>query len=123
MIEIRITSEATLSLLLDRMRFELHQRQRCGFLRKGLRLEDLSYKELYSIVESSIFDTVFLMPMELITHQTNLLSIITDTVKSLSRIFHKEQFLLFKLNHAEKLIEPIIIYLSQHAGNEEFTNN
>lgn len=123
MIEIRITSEAALALLLDRMRFELNQRQRCGFIRKGLRLEDLNYGELYSIVEASIFDTIFLMPVELITHQTNLISIITDTVKSLTRIFNKEQFLLFSSKKAERIIEPIIIYLKKQIKSEGYSNN
>ncbi len=123
MIEIRITSEAALALLLDRMRFELHQRQKSGSAPKESRLEDLSYKELYSIVEASVFDTIFLMPVELIIHQTNLLSIITDAIKSLSRIFHKEQFLLFKSKQAEKLIEPIIIYLNRQVSSEEYRNN
>ncbi|MBI1939468.1 MAG: hypothetical protein HYS25_15270 [Ignavibacteriales bacterium] len=123
MIEIRITTEAALSMLLERMKFELRQRQRAGLMMKELRLEDLSYKELFSVVEASVFDTIFLMPVELITHQTNLTSIITDTVRSLARIYKREEFALFTNKRAVKLIEPIVKYFARIGGAKDFQNN
>lgn len=123
MIEIRITTEAALSMLLERMKFELRQRQRAGLMMKELRLENLSYKELFSVVEASVFDTIFLMPVELITHQTNLTSIITDTVRSLARIYKREEFALFTNKHAVKLIAPIVKYFSKISDQKDFQNN
>lgn len=123
MIEIRITIEAALSLLLERMRLELNLRQRCGLISKGLRLEDLNYKELMKIVEASLFDTVFLLPVDIILLESNLVYILTETVKALSRIFKKEEFSLFNSKKAKKLIKPIIKYLTTHTKDDSFKNN
>lgn len=89
----------------------------------GLRLEELPYKQLYSIVETSIFDTVFLLPVDLITNETNLNYIITGTVKALARIFHYEEFSLFSNKQTKKLLEPIYEYLTKQLETKEFERN
>lgn len=123
MLEIRITIEAALSLLLERMRIELRNRQNCGLILKGLRLEDLNYKELMKIVEASIFDTLFLLPIDLILQESNIVYVLTETVKALARIFKKEEFALFNSRQAKKLIKPIVKYLLNSTKEDNFKYN
>ena len=110
MIEIKITIDTALSLLLDRMKFELKLRQKQGVIKPGLRLENLSYKDLRNLIEASVFDTVFLLPVDLITSETNLVQIITGTVRALAKVFHREEFLLYTSQQAKKLVDPIYNY-------------
>lgn len=123
MIEIRITIDTALNMLLNRMKLELSFRQRSCIIFKDLRLENLSYKELFPIVESSIFDTVFLLPIDLITNETNLNYIITGTVKTLSRIFHHEEFSLFSNRQTKTLLEPIYDYLNKQLETKNYEKN
>lgn len=123
MIEIKITIDSALQLLLERMRFELRLRQKSGMIKQGLRLEDLPYSDLILVLESSIFDTIFLLPYEIITSQTNLVSIITATVRALSRVLHKEEFLLFSEKKSHNLIAPIRKFLIQETRVNNFLKN
>ncbi|MDQ7818778.1 MAG: hypothetical protein RDU14_17255 [Melioribacteraceae bacterium] len=123
MIEIRITVEAALALLLERMKFELKFRQKAGIISKGSRMEDLSYKQLLEVAEASIFDTIFLLPSDLIVQESNLSFIITEAVKSLARIYKKEKFQSFSNKKAKSLLQPIIDYFSSLPEEKEFRNN
>lgn len=123
MIEIKISLDNTLQLLLERMKFELRIRQKSGMIKSGVRLEDLSYNETLKLVESSIVDTVFLLPMEIIKSQTNLVSIITTTVRALSKVLRKEEFLLFSEMQARNLVEPIRIRLKNETRANNFLKN
>lgn len=123
MIEIKITIDSALSLLLERMNLELKLRQRDMIIHKGLQLEDLSYNQLFLIVEASIFDTIFLLPIDLVSQETNLINIITGTVKALSRVLHREEFKLFSVQQAAKLIQPITNYFQLQLRSKNFSNN
>ncbi len=123
MIEIKITIDNALQLLMERMKFELRNRQKSGMIKHGVRLEDLSYHELLKIVESSVFDTIFLLPVEIITSQTNLVSIITSTIKALNRVLNKEEFLLFSDRQTLNLIEPIRKFLSNNTKSNNYLKN
>jgi len=123
MIEIKITIDTALNMLLNRMKIELNLRQKSGMIMSGLRLENLSYKQLYPVVEAAIFDTVFLLPMDLIINESNLKYIITETVKTLARIFHHEEFVLFSNNQTKKLLDPIYNYLNVQLGTKDYERN
>lgn len=123
MIEIKITIDSALGLLLERMNLELKLRQRDMMLPKGLRLENLSYSQLFLIVETSIFDTIFLLPIDLVSQETNLINIITGTVRALSRVLHREEFELFSTQQAARLIQPIISYFQSQLKWKNFPNN
>jgi hypothetical protein len=107
MIEIKITVDAALSLLLERMKYELKIRQKDGLIPKGIRIENLTYSELISIVETSVFDTVFLLPIEIIRTENNLAKIVTDAVRALSKALHREEFQLYSQEQAKKIISSI----------------
>ena len=123
MIEIKITTDSALQLLLERMKFELRLRQKSGLLQPGLRLEDLPYKEVFRIVEASVFDTIFLLPVEIVTSQSNLVSIIASTVKALSHVLNREEFMLFTEPHSLRLIEPIRKFFLNGTKNSNFRMN
>ncbi len=123
MIEIKITTDSALRLLMERMKFELRLRQKSGMIKYRSHLEDLSFSEAMQLVESSVFDTIFLLPVEIITSQTNLVSIITSTVRALSRVLHKEEFLLFNEKQSRNLIEPIRKFLIQETRANNFLKN
>ncbi|MBM4170401.1 MAG: hypothetical protein FJ214_00850 [Ignavibacteria bacterium] len=123
MIEIKITIEAALTLLLERMKFELKFRQKGGLIHPNLKLEELSYDQQLEIVEAAIFDTILLLPFDLILQETNLVYIITETVKSLSFILKKEQFINYSQKKARKLIQPIIKNFASIETNKDFQYN
>ena len=123
MIEIRITIDTALTLLVERMKFELELRQKRNLIKPGYKLENLSYKELMKIVEVSIFDTVFLLPVELINSETNLIQIVTKTVHALAKALNREEFILYTQQQAQKLIQPIYIYIQQALKDKTFTYN
>lgn len=123
MIEIKITIDSALNLLLERMNLELKLRQRDMIIPKGSHLEELSFKQLLSIAEASVFDTVFLLPIDLVSRETNLVNIITGTVRALSRIFRKEEFTLYSTKQAQKLIQPIINHFQSQLSLKNFSNN
>jgi len=123
MIEIRITIEAIISILIEKMKIELRQRQRCGLIPIGLRLEDLSYYQLIKIVEASIFDTLFMLPIDLVLMESNIAQLITEAVKTLSRIFKKEEFSMFNKRQAQKIINRVTKFLSESTKTDNFKNN
>jgi len=123
MIEIRITIEAIISILIEKMKIELRQRQRCGLIPIGLRLEDLSYNQLIKIVEASIFDTLFMLPIDLVLMESNIAQLITEAVKTLSRIFKKEEFSMFNKRQAQKIINRVTKFLSESTKTDNFKNN
>lgn len=123
MLEIKITIDSALGLLLERMNLELKLRQRDMIIPKGLRLENLSFNQLFLIVEASIFDTIFLLPIDLVSKETNLVNIITGTVRALARVLHKEEFELFSTQQASNLIQPIINYFQSQLSRKNFPTN
>jgi len=123
MIEIRITIEAIISILIEKMKIELRQRQRCGLIPIGLRLEDLSYNQLIKIVEASIFDTLFMLPIDLVLMESNIAQLITEAVKTLARIFKKEEFSMFNKRQAQKIINRVTKFLSESTKTDNFKNN
>lgn len=123
MIEIRITIDTALSLLLERMKFELKLRQRQKMIKPGLSLEQLSQKDLLELVEASVFDTIFLLPIDLIKSDSNLTQIIISTIHALSRVLHRDDLLLYSSKRAKGLIEPIFDYFQNSLKDKQFTFN
>ncbi len=123
MIEIKITVDAALGLLLERMKFELLIRQKSGLISDGYRLENLSYKELKSIVEFAVFDTIFLLPVEIICNETNLAQIVGGAVRALSKVLHREEFQLYSQNDAAKIISLIRNYFEKNLSESALNQN
>ena len=123
MIEIRITIDAALSLLLERMKSELKLRKANNIVPPYQKLEFLSLGDLMKIVETSIFDIVILMPTDLLASDTNLAQIISGTVKALSKVLNREELQLYSSEKAQKLIGPAICYVEKSLQIKSFSNN
>jgi hypothetical protein len=123
MLEIKITIDDALQLLLERMKFELRMRQKAGKIPAILRIENLTYKELMPIIDSAIFDTVFSLPADILASETNLTRIITSTVHALAKILNKEEFVLFSEKNAHRLIQPIVLEIQAQSKESNFLQN
>jgi len=123
MIEIKISIDTALTLLLDRMKFEMKSRKKIGLIEPGLRLENLAYKDLIDLLEASIFDTVFLLPVELLIVESNLPQIINETIQSLSRILFREELLLFSNKKIAALLKPIVHFFKKAGKDQDFSFN
>ena len=123
MIEIKITIDVAVTLLFERMKFELLIRQRQGILNSGLKFENLSYGEIFEIMEASVFDTVLSLPVDLLASETNLMQIITQTVHSLDKVLSREEFQLYSTLNADKLITPVCSYIKAILTSDNYKNN
>ena len=123
MIEIRISIETAVVLLKERVDYEFDRRIKIGEIPKGLSLVNLNFKELLNVVESSTFDLICLLPVELLLDQTNLSDIITKTIHSLAEVYNKEEFKIYSKRRAESLTNPIIGLLKQSQKTKDFMNN
>jgi hypothetical protein len=123
MIEIRITIDTAMGLILERMKFELRLRQKQHIISPGLKLDELSSIELISLVEASILDTVFLLPVDLINMETNLVQIIFGTVRALAKTLNREELLLYSNRKAHLLIQPICELVDKSLKDQSFQYN
>lgn len=123
MIELKITVEDALRLLLDRMKFELLMRQKAGFINPLLKMDYLSYKDLLSIVEASVFDTLLLLPLDFFSAQSNLNSIVTSTVRALAKVFNRPEFLLYSDKQSHTLLRKITDLINKHTLDKQFLQN
>jgi len=123
MIEIKITIDTAVTLLLERMKFELLIRQRQGILNPRLKFENLSNNEVFNIMEASVFDTALSLPVDLIVCETNLIQIITQTVHSLYKVISRDEFKIYCAMQAEKLITPALTNIKKMIKSENYKNN
>jgi hypothetical protein len=123
MIEIKITIDDAIKLLLERMNQEVTMRQKDGLLAEGVKVESLPYKELLSVVETSVFDTMMLLPPDLVLGETNLKLIITKTIQTLARTIGQEELVLYSYKQTEKLLSLVTERLKAAADNKNFQYN
>ncbi len=123
MIEIKISTNAAIILLTERMRYELKLRKRAGIVAPEHELETLSQKDLMSIAETSAFDLVFLLPAEILSEKNNLGDIIYRSIKSLSKVYNREEFNLYTRERAHSLIKPTEAIFKFTVKKEDFQYN
>ena len=123
MIEIKITLDDAIKLLLERMHQEVTMRQKDGLMVEGARIEHLPYKELLSVVEISVFDTMMLLPPELLFSDTNLKLIITKTVQTLAKSIGREELILYSYSQTEKILSLVTDKLKSSITDKSFKNN
>ena len=123
MIEIKISTNAAIILLTERMRYELKLRQRAGLIPSEHELESLSQRQLMSIAETAAFDLVFLLPAEILSEKNNLGDIIYRSIKSLSKVYNREEFNLYTRDRAYNLIKPTESIFRLTNSKEDFQYN
>ena len=122
MIEIKISTSAAVLLVTERMKFEFEIRKRMGKIDSGFQLENLDFKTLLNIAEVAAFDLVLLLPADILTENNNLDDIICRSMKSLSEIYHKEEFKYYTKEKARRLIQKIS-RLFEEVGEKGFLYN
>src|SRR4030043_479050 len=107
MIQIKISIDAAVSLLLERMNYEFTIRQKNNLVPKVNRLEDLRFTDLRSIAETSALDLVFLLPVEVLIQDSNLTEILHKSFISLGKFLNKEEFNIYPKKRIEFLLKPV----------------
>lgn len=104
MIELKISNDAAVLLLTDRMRYEIGMRVKANILSPDKALMELEYSELIKIAETSAFDLLIMLPADLLTRKTNLIEIVNNSMRSLASIFHKAEFNDYSFGRAAGLV-------------------
>ena len=107
MIEIKITTDAAVSLLVERMNYEFKLRVKYNLINDPGKLENLDYKDLLNIAETAAFDLVFLLPVEAHVQESNLKDILVKSFRSLAKIYKCHQFNFYSPKNVIKLLKPI----------------
>jgi len=84
MIEINIPVEAAVNLLRDQVNLEVKRQKRIGKLDTNLSLVHLEDFDLKKVVEIALFDILVLLPVTIVTEESNLSNIIVKAVRALS---------------------------------------
>lgn len=106
MIELKLPNNAAVAILRKRMSEEFQHRQKLGTVPEGFDLDDLPSDDLLSIAETSAVDLIFLLPFEIHLMDNNLPSIITEAIRSLSKVYNKLEFNMYDTERATRLLSP-----------------
>lgn len=123
MIEIKISIDTALALILNRLELELTMRQRDNLLPKSYKLENLTSSELNELIDTALFDTIFMLPVELLTGESNLIAIISETLKALSRNLSREDLLLYPNSRINKILNRVKSIMISNLDSKGFANN
>ncbi|MBX3006658.1 MAG: hypothetical protein KF816_01395 [Melioribacteraceae bacterium] len=123
MIEIKISIDTALALILNRLELELTMRQRDNLLPKSYKLENLTSFELNELIDTALFDTIFMLPVELLTGESNLIAIISETLKALSRNLSREDLLLYPNSRINKILNRVKSIMISNLDSKGFANN
>jgi len=123
MIEINIPDKAALNLLRDQVNLEFKRQKRIGLVEAHILLENLSGGKIKEIVEIALFDIVSLLPVTLITEESNLPQIIYKTVRTLSTEFGDKVLSNYGENEAKSILLQIKKFFSDFSDTTIFQNN
>jgi hypothetical protein len=123
MIDFNISIEDAQKLLYEKMKQELRLKQRQGLIPSDLNLETISFKDLNTILETSILDLILLLPIEIVISQENIYKFIESTVHSLSIKIKREELLLFSARNFKKIVTPIFDKIKKQTENLQFLKN
>jgi hypothetical protein len=123
MIEIKISIDTALALILNRLELELTMRQRDNLLPKSYKLENLTSFELNELIDTALFDTIFMLPVELLTGESNLIQIISETLRALSKNLSREDLLLCPTSRINKILKRVKSIMIDNIDNKGFVSN
>ncbi|MFC2139765.1 hypothetical protein ACFLR4_03835 [Bacteroidota bacterium] len=107
MIEIKISDDAAINLLVERMNYEYKLRVKHNLIHDSGKLENLDYKDLLNIAETAAFDLVFLLPVEAHVQESNLKDILVKSFRSLAKIYKCHEFNSYSSKNVKTLLKPI----------------
>ena len=123
MYEFKIRPRTALTLLNERMNYELRLRIRIGEVDEGADLKEMSYPELIKIAETAALDLISLMPLEVFLQESNLSKIVAKTIRMLRKVFDMEEFENYSDANANVLLRPIYSAYKIAQSGEKFLLN
>lgn len=123
MIEIKLPTSAAVSLLTEQMEREFETRQASGLIEKSLSILDISFDDLKQLAETSAFDLIMLLPIDLLIEESNLPQIIAKTVRALANIYDKPDFNYYSDADAQKLLRVIKRKVAIADSEEQYIRN
>lgn len=123
MIEINLPTEAAINLLNDQFVHEFKHQKKIKKVKPGISITELNGKQFKEILELALFDILILLPVTLITEESNLSSIIKKSVQGLSIKYNKAETLKFTEKDAEKLLIRIKKSFGNFSSSTTYQNN
>jgi hypothetical protein len=123
MFELKITTDAAVTLINERMRQEYKSRINRGLLNPDFELELLPYSILLDIAETATLDLIFLLPVDVLREKNNLNEIIVRTFHKLGEIYDCEEFMDYSNHKAKKLLKKPQSYFSFDPKSNFFKSN
>jgi len=123
MIEIKISTDAAVALLIDRMKYEFELRMKTGVIPSGTKLEDLESDNLIAIAETAALDLIFLLPFEILSQRNNLVEILYKAFRSLSKQLNRDEFKQYSAEASKKLLEKVETTFKIGESSKDFQYN
>lgn len=123
MIEINIPEQAAINLLRDQVNLEFKRQKKMGLLDYRVLLENVNEVKLKELIEIALFDILSLLPVTLITEESNLTQIIYKTVRVLSAELGAELLLNYNEKEAKSLLLQIRKSFGDFSNSTTFQNN
>lgn len=123
MIEINIPEQAAINLLRDQVNLEFKRQKKMGLLDIKASIETLEENKLREIVEISLFDILVLLPVTLITEESNLPQIIVKAVRALSTEYDDTFLAEYGENEAKSILLLIRKSFGDFSNTTTYQNN
>ncbi len=123
MIEINISYEAAINLLKDQVEIELNRQKKIGFVDYKVSIENLSVRKIKEIVEISLFDILVLLPVTLITEESNLPQIVAQAVKGFGSSIGQAALSNYTENEAKSILSKVRRIFGNFSSSTSFQNN
>jgi len=124
MIEIHVPTNAAVTLLTEQMEKEFEARRKAGMLETDFMLHELPYSELLKIAETAAFDILMLLPVQILTEESNISDIVVKAIRALAESYQKDSFKSYNYSDAEKLLARIRNSFNiLESGEKDFSNN
>ena len=123
MIEINLPTEAAITLLKDQVLLEFKRQKKLSAYAPLMTVDELSEKEFKRITEIALFDILALLPVTLVTEESNLPTIISKSVTGLAYKYSKRNLLNYGENEAKKLLFLLKKSFGDFSGTTTYQNN
>lgn len=123
MLEINLPTEAAINLLNDQFLLEFKRQKKIEKINLSTRVDDLDEREFKVIIEIALFDILALLPVTLVTEDSNLPQIISKSVKGLSYKYGKKFLMNYGENEAKSLLNLLKKSFGDFSSTTTFQNN
>lgn len=123
MFELKISTDAAVTLITERMINEYNSRVKFGLLHEDYEIDLLPYSILLDIAETATLDLIFLLPIDVLISENNLSDIIVKTFRRLSEVYNSEEFYTYTPSQAKSLLSKVKKYFDFDSSDKFFEQN